>query len=396
MTILTLELENGRSERQRTMVLHSPGVKAIRIQTETDAPVEMPSTMDGPVCAAIFHAMQHCRKLLVKGVVSEKFLRSIFEFQEAWHCHYPDLYRVVDIEPSEISILETQTKAAPDRGVIQTFSGGVDSIFSFTRRRGDSGSVGVNATSAVLVHGFDVPYGNQHDFDILRKRIEKITDDLGVQLHVLKTSYRDSLPTNWEHSHGAALASVLHHYAPMNRLGIIASSDPYNYVSFVPHAWGSSPATDHLLSGNEMEVFHDGAGYSRPQKIAFLAREAPSLLSLAQFCWQGERRAKNCGNCDKCVHTRLSLRAAGQSEGICFETPFQSNMVEKINFGAETLGDLLPLIHLAESNGCTDPWVGEIKERIAPFMPVMHKSKRSLGRSMRYFRAAIRELLPSK
>jgi hypothetical protein len=378
------------------MVLHSPDARAIRVQTETDAPVEMPDTLDGPACASIFYAMQHCQKLVIKGAVSEKFLRNIFEFQEAWHCHYPDLYHVVDIEPTEISTSETPSKSAPDRGVIQTFSGGVDSIFSLTRRCVDSEPIGVNATSALLVHGFDVPCANQSDFDTLRKRIEKITDNLGVQLHVLKTSYRDSLPTNWEHSHGAALASVLHHHAPMNRLGIIASSDPYNYVSFVPHAWGSNPATDHLLSGNELEIFHDGAGYSRPQKIAFLAKEVPQLLSLAQFCWQGERRAENCGKCDKCVHTRLSLRAVGQSESICFETPFQSNMLEKINFGAETLGDLLPLIHLAESNGYTDPWVSKIKERVAPFMPVMHKSNRSLGRSMRYFQAAIRELLPSK
>lgn len=391
-----MDVEGSLSDKVQTLILHGDGLHTIRIHTEISAPVVDPGTLDGQLCNVIFHAMRQCRKLRVNGPISEKLFRNIALFQEAWHCHSPDDYQRVDIEPAELISSENVLKTQSSGNTIQTFSGGVDSIFTMFRRDGATARGSAELTpTALLVHGFDVPLSNQADFDRLRKRIEKITNSAGVELNILRTSVREHLPGNWNHSHGAALASALHLYSHSSRLGKIASSDPYNYVSFVPHAWGSSPATDYLLSGDEMEIIHDGAGYSRPQKIAFLADRWPEALRLSQFCWQGNDRAANCGKCSKCVQTRLSLLAAGHSESICFDSKFQLKMIDRLTFSEETLGDLLPLLDLARANGCAAPWVDSIKEQVSPFLPVMYRSNRSIGRSIRYFKAALRELMPT-
>jgi|TARA_B110000908_G_C10259149_1_gene457824 hypothetical protein len=396
MTTLTLDLEDALSEKSQTLVLHGEGLQTIRISIESSAPLEHLKTMDGPLCNVIFYAMRHCKTLKVCGPISEKLFRNIILFQEAWHCHSPEIYQPVVIEPTEVIKSENFPMSSFNNNLIQTFSGGVDSIFTLYRNHKLKKSEPfVMNRSALLVHGFDVPSSNQTDFDILRKRIEKITDQAGVELKVLRTSLRDNLTTNWNHSHGAALASALHLHAGTSRLGKIASSDPYNFVSFVPHAWGSSPATDYLLSGDEMEIIHDGAGYSRPQKLAYLAEETPEALSLAQFCWQGKDRATNCGTCDKCVQTRLALLSAGLDEAICFTTKFNPAMINCLKFSEETLGDLLPILDLAAANGINAPWVEAMREQIRPFLPVMYKSNRSIGRSLRYFKAALRELRPN-
>ncbi|MFY2822961.1 hypothetical protein [Ruegeria sp. MALMAid1280] len=394
MTTLTLEVEDAPSLGRQNIILHGDNGDTVRVHTELSAPGSDPLTLDSPLCLVIFHAMQHCKRLKIDGVISEKLYRNIIAFQEAWHCHYPGWYQMVEIEPQGIARSDDTARETKNRGVIQTFSGGVDSIFTLQRPLSpiNTASDGTSR-SAVLVHGFDIPRSNQKDFDALRKRIEKITDAAGVELHVVKTSLRDSLPSNWEHSHGAALAGILHLYAHDNYAGAIASSDPYNYVSFVPHAWGSSPATDYLLSGDEIEIIHDGAGYSRPQKIAYLAEEWRQMLELAQFCWEGDDRSENCGECDKCIQTRLALRAAGQDELICFKTKFERRMIKQLKLSDGTMGDLLPLIDFADERNCSEPWVRDIKEQVSPFMPAMYKSDGSLARSLRYFRSAVRELI---
>tara|TARA_R110000751_G_scaffold8822_2_gene33995 strand:+ start:81838 stop:83028 length:1191 start_codon:yes stop_codon:yes gene_type:complete len=396
MKTLTMDVEGSLLDKKQTLILHGDGVETIRVHTEISAPVVDPQSLDGQLCNVIFHAMRHCRKLRVNGSISEKLFRNVALFQEAWHCHYPDDYQLVEIEPAEVIPSENILMTQRNGNTIQTFSGGVDSIFTLYRRDGAKAPGLAEVTStALLVHGFDVPLSNQSDFDSLRKRIEKITNSVGVELNILRTSLREHLPGNWNHIHGAALASALHIYSQSFRLGKIASSDPYNYVGFVPHAWGSSPATDYLLSGDEMEIVHDGAGYSRPQKIALLADRWREALRLAQFCWQGDNRAANCGKCSKCVQTRLSLLAAGHGESICFDSKFEPEMIDCLKFSEETLGDILPLLDLARANGCAAPWVHRVREQVSPFLPVMYRSNRSIGRSIRYFKAALRELMPT-
>lgn len=396
MTTLTLDLERSASDKRQSIVLHGDGIDRVSIEVETSQAIAAPQTLDGALCFVLFYALQHAQTLKVNGPVSERFLRNIRLFQEAWQCHHPVLYGEVEILPSSVVSNAHLKEPVVTSQHIQTFSGGVDSLFSLLRNSGENVAEYLKTNAIVLVHGFDIPCSNQRDFDNVRRRVETMADAAEVDLHVVKTNIRSKLKTDWEHCHGAALAGVLHQFSRSYGQGIVASSDPYNYVSFVPHAWGSSPATDYLLSGNEMEIVHDGAGFSRVEKIAFLANQAPALMSQSQFCWQGDVRSENCGVCDKCIHTRLALRAAGYKEDLCFESEFSFGMIDNVIVGEETLGDILPLLNFAQANGCQEPWVQDLQDRTAAFLPVMHKTKGSAAKSLRYFRAALRELLPSR
>lgn len=393
MNMLALEFDSSEGGKKQTLTLHGVGQKSVRVDMWSETPLDDQITMDGALCGVIFYAMRHCRKLKVNGQLSERFFRNIAQYQEAWHCHFPKLYQPVEIEPTKILPSADPVFREVGKSSIQAFSGGIDSMFTLLRGRSAcSVESSIGHHCGLIVHGFDVPASNQSDFAKLRKRVEKITDLANVELKVLRTSVRDTLKSDWNHSHGAALACVLQLQSRGARLGMIPSSDPYNYVSFVPHAWGSSPATDHLLSGDEMEIIHDGAGFSRPRKVAYLAEHFGDGLRLAQFCWQGKDRAANCGQCDKCIQTLLALRVINQEKAVVFQTEMGPNSINRLKISDETLGDLLPLLELAESQKYDEPWVSTIRERIAPFLPVKYGSNRSKGRALRYFKAALREL----
>jgi len=369
MSQLTLEIEEAMNGRRREVVLHGDSTLKQPIVFETNSIQSEPRVWDGYVCAVIFEAMHCGTTLKIQGPLSEKFFRNIYSFQEAWQCLCPSLYQVVDIEP--LRVVAGATKDVDHAGkTVAAFSGGMDSAFSLLRHHSPSPKREKHPiTSALMVHGFDIPYSNQPAFDAVYKRVAPITDAVGVELHTLRTTIRDTGQNRWVHSHGSALASVLHLFSGQNDLGLIASSDPYNYISYAHYAWGSSAATDYLLSGSDMEIVHDGAGFSRPQKIAYLATNRPSQLKRTQFCWEGEKRDANCGVCDKCVHTRLSLLAGGFDDRLCFETRFHIGMLDHIIVRNDKLGDILPLLDFADSNQCDAEWTHLLRERIKPFLP---------------------------
>lgn len=390
--MLTLEIEDTLNGRGRNVVLHGGNTPKRTAFFEMNTPLANPPVWDGYVCAMIFDAMQQGRSVNICGPLSEKFFRNIQAFQEAWHCHCPSLYQVVEIQPSELLVGGSKAGGRPESAMV-AFSGGMDSAFSLLRHQPSTQNrQRLPIASALMVHGFDVPYSNRSAFDTLHKRVEKITEAVGVELHILRTTIRENDYHRWVDCHGAVLASVLHLTSDRHTHGIIASSDPYNYISYVHYAWGSSAATDYLLSGSEMEIIHDGAGFSRPQKIAYLAKNWPSQLKRTQFCWEGERRDINCGVCDKCVHTRLSLLAGGFDEGLCFETSFHIGMLDRIKISEAKLGDILPLLDFAEGNHCNARWTRLLRDRINPLLPPSHPiSNRSLRSYLRHLQATLRE-----
>jgi hypothetical protein len=357
MRTLRLELHGEQSLRRQGIVLHGDGGSQRAIAYEHDLELAPPQVCDGYVCAVIFDAMRRADRLIVAGALSQRFLRNIRAFQEAWHCLRPDLYKVVDVEPTATTTVATAPVQRED-STICGFSGGIDSSFSVLRRS-------YSVTAAAMVHGFDIPCQNFSAFEALRARVVGITDAAGIELKTVRTTIREGETENWEHYHAAALASVLHLFSSRFSHGMIAGSDSYNYISYLPYAWGSSPATDYLLSGAGMEIVHDGAGYTRPQKVAWLSRGWSQLVPLTQFCWEGKSRHANCGACNKCVQTRLSLLAAGVDDRVCFSSEFDLSMLDSLAWDAKNVADLKVIVDLAEQTGHGAEWLPIVRERAA-------------------------------
>lgn len=266
-----------------------------------------PFVLDGFVNAVIFYAMGSGQDIFVDGPMTRSSLLNLAAFQEAWSCWKPDIYRPIKIEPSSIA------DDAP-RGQAQTiaaFSGGADSIFSVLRHAGDQYAI----SSAMMVHGFDVPTDRADDFNLLIERLRPLLDNLNLRPRIVRTNLAELRLQKWEDSFLAQLSCCLHNYSHEFRYGLTGSGEPYNALVL---PWGQNPCTDYLLSGDGFSIVHDGAAFSRTEKIEAIARD-PIATKALKVCWLAADRSKNCGICEKCVLTRLNFKAVGNDNPSCFD-----------------------------------------------------------------------------
>src|SRR5262249_39297353 len=123
--------------------------------------------------------------------------------------------------------------------------------------------------SVMMVHGFDVPLDRPDHLEKLIGRLRPFTDQLGLRIRIVRTNLMELWLQDWEDSFLAQLASCLHNYSHEFGYGVAGSGEPYNAL-VVP--WGQNPCTDRLLSGSAFRVTDDGTGFSRTEKVAFIAK----------------------------------------------------------------------------------------------------------------------------
>ena len=185
------------------------------------------------------------------------------------------------------------------------FSGGVDSFFTqyLNRER----PRGFKTKYAVFVHGFDIHLSQEKIFEGAAAAYENVLRQEGVELIRLITNARAFIPPGfWEMSHGSALAGVaLALSAGINRFFIPSSK---SYGTLEP--WGSDPLTDSLLSTEHVQVIHDGAYYTRFDKIN-LMRDWDPFRHLIRTCYKKPSAFENCGRCQNCRRTMMVLASLG-------------------------------------------------------------------------------------
>lgn len=194
-------------------------------------------------------------------------------------------------------------------------SGGVDSLHMLrvNRRLYRAGEPGFIRT-AIVVHGFDIGKRARDPedarFRMLMERLAPVARETGLRLVPCRTTLRH-LPSPlgfWGYRHnGAALAAVGHAALARPAHLFIASGNGVANDGQL----GSHPITDSLFSSQTVTIAHDGARFSRLDKVRDLAGWPAGLRAL-RVC--GARRVggqANCGHCEKCLRTRLELLAAG-------------------------------------------------------------------------------------
>jgi hypothetical protein len=325
-----------------------------------------PEVLDGFVFGIIFFAMQLGGDLRVHGRMTLEALRNLSEFQEAWSSWKPQLYAKVKVLPDEA------VDDVPRRGrteALAAFSGGVDSIFTVLRHAGkELGLASYPLNRAVLmVHGFDVPLDQPEQFESLRNRVRPLLDELNLQALTMRTNLHKLSLQDWEDSCMAQLSCCLHNYAHEFAYGLVGSTEPYNAM-VIP--WGSNPATDYLLSGNGLRLVHDGAGYTRTEKVAQIARRQ-TAVRVVKVCWEGEQTGTNCGTCEKCIRTQLNFLAIGVPGAPCFDRPLELDSIATMELrNALQLGEAASVYAYAQKAGISEPWVHALKARIDRYRPV--------------------------
>jgi len=198
-------------------------------------------------------------------------------------------------------------------------------------------------------------------FNRLLERVNPFLQAHNLVALIAYTDIRKYELQNWEHSFAAQLAGILHLYHKNFSYALIGSSEPYNALLF---PWGSTPATDYLLSGSAMDIVHEGAGYSRTQKAATVASDVHAQKTL-KVCWEGADQASNCGVCEKCVRTQLNFLAAGYDRLACFPHPADEIDISRINTrNSVQTNELRSIVEYCDKNDISEVWVENLRARV--------------------------------
>jgi len=332
---------------------------------------EEPAVLDGFVFGIFLHAMTNGTSLTVHGALSRSALYNLNELQSCWALWYPQRYKRIEIKPERIVDIG---RGGPARRAIAAFSGGSDSTFTLLRhRKGLLGPASRDLDAAVMVHGFDTDLANVDHLQKLIERRKPFLDDLGLELKIIRTNIKGLGLQNWEDGHGAMLASCLHQFAGAFDTGLIASSNPYDELEF---PWGSNPITDRLLSGDQFEIVHDGAGYAKIEKIALISQHPLAMAGL-RVCYEGTEQYRNCGHCGKCVRSHLAFMAVGLMEPPCFDGPLELADIDALQTHSMLQYNRLKRIAAyADERGVKDEWLRRVKRRLASYRRQVRRRNR--------------------
>src|SRR5690606_34326214 len=114
-----------------------------------------------------------------------------------------------------------------------------------------------------------------------------------------------------------------------------------------------------------MNMIHDGAGYSRIEKVAEIARH-PIAVACLKVCWAGADQSANCGSCEKCIRTRLNFLAAGvTATPACFDREFDPALIRSVALDNDLQKMEFDLnLQYALKHGRTGAWIAPLQERL--------------------------------
>ena len=310
-------------------------------------------TCDPLVVGILFKAMRTSSDIIVHGTVSPSLLVNLEEFNAAWSDWLPKRFSNIDIYTEE----EKEGEQADTAAHVAAFSGGVDGAFTIWRHRTGQGvNRQRNIQAGLFVYGFDIPLGWEEDFNNAYRKSRIMLESVGVDLIPVKTNmeimWHDWLDVH--HARTAILASCLMLLQRKFSAGIIGSSFPYNHLILPMH---SNPITDRLLSSDSFKIVHDGAEFSRFEKLRYLLNW-PDALKYLRVCERNDQRDSNCCQCEKCVRTILSYRILGIGLPECFDNDVSDGEILKLVYPRETpLYYINEVIQEAKKASISEPWV---------------------------------------
>ncbi len=248
---------------------------------------------------ALLPAMRCGIDLKVVEPVSAQLLKNITIIQEIFNQWDPKYQKIkIEATPAE-PVLAPGMAAHSRRLTASFFSGGVDSFYTLYKH--------FDEIETLIFH--ENPFLNQTDKAIITGRAREAARQIDKPLIELVPDVRIFTDQfmEWDLIHGAVLASSALLLTPQLSKAYIGSS--HTYDDLVP--WGTHPILDRLWSTPELELVHDGVE-ARFQKIEYISQFQVALNNL-QVCWESITlgNGNNCGKCEKCLHTMVSLRIIG-------------------------------------------------------------------------------------
>lgn len=230
--------------------------------------------------------------------------------------HLANVFRLWSISSLSHQRLEFSNLVSPDPcerypGSILCLSGGVDSIFAATVAA-EEGSL----AAFLLIAGADYKNATEKGFTELLSRVSSVASIFGRELNIVETDIRQR-GFEFGMLHGFNLASCLHFFSSTFRSGAYALDNTL-YQDVVRNPWGNNAALPALFSTNDFAVRGIGNFTNRVKKINKIHQFNPDLIDLLSVCWKDVTTGANCGQCEKCIQTRLAFYALGICDSNAF------------------------------------------------------------------------------
>jgi hypothetical protein len=318
-----------------------------------------PEQCDAPIATSLHLAMELGLNVLVDGKVCPDLLDGLEQLQQIWGRWFPAKCKPVKISARE----EISHKAADDNlSAVFAFSGGVDGAYSLFHHLLDDGFRNrKKPQAALLIQGFDVPLDKEDIFQGAAQLARQQLADTHVPLLQMKTNSR-TISQDWHKSHGLQIAACFLTLQGQYSHALLGSTEPYEKLMM---PWGSTPLTDPLSSSRAMSIHHDGCEVDRTQKIEWLATHTNACESL-RVCWEGARKDRNCGKCEKCTRTMLNFWAAKRGLPKVFPTHVTPKKIRTIKLRSQLqVNEIASILeHGLRRYGRNDPIVKALEIRL--------------------------------
>jgi exopolysaccharide biosynthesis predicted pyruvyltransferase EpsI len=360
------QLEDFRSEgwyyRQARLVYPFAQERRLWFSVPEEYASCLDKRVDSFVIATLMDAMYRDRPLqVVGGKISASLANHLQVFQTVWDAWRKD-YQAVNLDVELVDDIDI----APSKRPLLAFSGGLDSAYSSWKLKNDPA---MENFAALMVHGLDIPLTDQPGFDNAFLRARKMLDPIDVELIPMRTNFRAVHgDQHWEYRHATGIAGALTLLQGSFSSGIISSTLPNTMQSF----WGSNPTTDPLLGSRGFPINHYGDEAPRLEKFKQLRNWKDGLDNL-RVCWQGLEHDRNCGHCNKCLMTRLSLFILELKQNCFNDTMTAEEIVSCLPneiTGRMGIYDMRQVIEEAHLLFSGDSWLKEIEQRYACLLKI--------------------------
>ena len=323
----------------------------------------------------LWPAMRLGQTLRIDAIGSARLAEAIDDLMGIMNCWDPE-FRPVNVE------LQGVMSDRSAGGVTASFfSGGVDSFHTLLKNQAAQPARKGRISHLIFAQGFDVRMADIEQHNLILPSIERCAEELGCTLVPCATNIRDVIPeglVGWRYCHGPALAGMALGLSGLWHRILIPATQTYK--DLLPN--GSHPVVDPLWSTESIQLIHDGAEATRLAKVRYIATSDQALRYL-RVCWKNREGRYNCGCCEKCVRTMISLKIVGALERCTtFDQPLSYARIADLSLGDAALPVFMKEMYDAATAIQADPaLIRAMRRCLHP--SVLRRMERAIRRTIR-------------
>jgi len=319
------------------------------------------SSADPWIAMLLWPAMRLGQDLHVDAVASSKLVEAAPTLMAIMHCWDARL------KPVEVRPEATSCEREAGTAVASFFSGGVDSFYSALKHTAPETPPGERITHLISARGLDIRLHDEVLWTRVRSCLRDAAAEIGCTWVECSTNVREVVPqelVGWFMYYGAALAGI--GLGVQGLWNTVLFPAGQTYAEMYPS--GSHPLWDRLWSTESIRIVNDGAEATRTEKIVSRIAQSEVALEHLRVCWRNPDGRYNCGMCEKCIRTMVSLKIAGVLDRCrSFDHPLDYRRVSRLtlestaqrtamiqNYEAARAAGVDPLLIFALKR-CVDP-----------------------------------------